>query len=174
MMNKGLELIEACWLFNTAAGNIEVVIHPQSIVHSLVAYSDGSVIAQMGNPDMRTPIAHALAWPERIDSGVEPLNLFEVASLNFERPDYARFPCLRLAEEAARTGGTASAILNAANEVAVDGFLQRRIRFTDIANVVEHTLTDVTAHDAVSLEVILQDDNNARDSANQAIRQITL
>ena len=119
MMNKGLELIEACWLFDVGPDKVEIVVHKESVIHSMVDYMDGSVLAQLGNPDMRTPIAHALAWPERIDSGVDALDMFSVGQLNFERPDLERFPCLRLADEAIRAGGTASAILNAANEIAV-------------------------------------------------------
>ncbi len=121
-MNKGLELIEACWLFDASPEQIQVVVHPQSVIHSMAAYDDGSVIAQLGNPDMRTPIAYGLAWPERIDAGVEALDLFQVARLDFEAPDEARFPCLRLAREAMQAGGAAPAILNAANEVAVEAF----------------------------------------------------
>ena len=140
LMNKGLELIEAYWLFDMDIENIDVVVHPQSVIHSMVTYADGSVLAQMGNPDMRTPIAHALAWPERIASGVEPLNIFDVAKLDFEHPDLDRFPCLRLCYEAIRIGGTAMIVLNAANEVAVSAFLEERIGFTDIAVLIEKTL----------------------------------
>ncbi|MCB1757715.1 MAG: 1-deoxy-D-xylulose-5-phosphate reductoisomerase, partial [Gammaproteobacteria bacterium] len=129
LMNKGLEVIEACYLFDVPIDRVEVVVHPQSVIHSMVSYRDGSVLAQMGNPDMRTPIAHALAWPQRIDAGVEPLDLFEVARLDFEKPDLERFPCLRLAFEAMRSGGTAGAILNAANEIAVERFLCGNISF---------------------------------------------
>lgn len=172
MMNKGLELIEACWLFNATPDQIQVVIHPESIIHSLISYKDGSVISQMGNPDMRTPIASALAWPERIASGVEPLDLFEVASLHFERPDHTRFPCLRFAEAAVTLGGTASAILNAANEVAVSGFLENKIRFSDIATVVEKALSEVAAHNADTLDVILADDRSAREYAGEVIQAI--
>lgn len=172
MMNKGLELIEACWLFDVRSGLIDVVIHPESIIHSMVSYKDGSVIAQMGNPDMRTPIASALAWPERIDSGVEPLNLFQVANLNFQRPDEQRFPNLRLARETVTSGGTASAILNAANEVAVESFLQERIRFTDISVVNERVLSAVSSHEADSLERILDDDQIARAKALEIVQSI--
>ena len=139
LMNKGLELIEACWLFNMPASAIEVVVHPQSIIHSLVQYVDGSVLAQLGNPDMRTPIAHALAWPDRIDAGVADLDLFEVANLNFEKPDLDCFPCLAIAAAAAEAGKNSPAILNAANEIAVQAFLDKRISFMQIANVVEQT-----------------------------------
>jgi len=168
MMNKGLEVIEACWLFHTQADFIQVVIHPQSVIHSLVEYSDGSVLAQLGNPDMRTPIAYGLAWPERIDAGVERLDLFDIAHLDFVKPDEQRFPCLRLAREAMQQGGTSSAILNAANEVAVNEFLHKRIRFTDIAHVIETVLEKVMYNDATSLEVILNDDKLARELAKAA------
>ena len=132
MMNKGLELIEACWLFDIAEDDVEIVLHKQSIIHSMVAYNDGSVLAQMGNPDMRTPIANALAWPERVSSGVEPLDLVKVSHLDFEEADENRFPCISLAREAFRQGGTSMAILNAANEVAVERFLNHRIKFGEI------------------------------------------
>ena len=171
MMNKGLEVIEACWLFHTDADHIEVVIHPQSVIHSLVAYVDGSVLAQLGNPDMRTPIAHALAWPGRVRSGVAPLDLFEVGRLDFERPDMARFPCLRLAFEAARAGGAASTVLNAANEVAVAAFLDGRIRFTDIPRLIEDGLEHVPAVAVDDLEQILAIDREARSRARAWIRQ---
>jgi 1-deoxy-D-xylulose-5-phosphate reductoisomerase len=162
MMNKGLEVIEACWLFNTMPADIQVVLHPQSVIHSMVEYSDGSVLAQLGNPDMRTPIAHALAWPERIDSGVAGLDMFAVARLDFEKPDLERFPCLRLAVEAMEAGGTAPTILNAANEVAVEAFLDGRIGFTAIAKVIEHTLETLTARDADALAMIFEADKEAR------------
>lgn len=165
MMNKGLEVIEACWLFNTGAERVEVVVQPQSVIHSMVAYTDGSVLAQLGNPDMRTPIAHALAWPERIGSGVPALDILAVGRLDFKAADLQRFPCLRLAREALKAGGTATAVLNAANEVAVEQFLERRIRFTDIARVVEHTLETVDPSEAVDLEAILAADREARASA---------
>jgi 1-deoxy-D-xylulose-5-phosphate reductoisomerase len=165
MMNKGLEVIEACWLFNAEPDQIQVVIHPQSVIHSLVEYVDGSVLAQLGSPDMRTPIANALAWPGRIEAGVERLNLFDVARLDFEAPDVKRFPCLRLAYEALETGGTAAAILNAANEVAVDAFLQRCLAFTAIASVVEQTLKGVAASAVTSLEQVLAADREARQYA---------
>ncbi len=162
MMNKGLEVIEASWLFNACADDIQVVIHPQSVIHSMVSYSDGSVLAQLGNPDMRTPIAHAMAWPERMSSGVEQLDIFKVAQLNFEQPDFERFVCLRLAYDALRTGGTAPAVLNAANEIAVDAFLQEQITFTQIAEVVQQTIEQLTAVPAESLEIILAADAEAR------------
>ncbi len=165
MMNKGLEVIEASWLFNARPEQIEVLMHPQSVVHSMVEYLDGSVLAQLGSPDMRTPIAHALAWPDRIASDAAPLNLMEVSRLEFAAVDPARFPCLRLALEALRCGGTATAILNAANEVAVQAFLEGRLPFTGIAPVIEATLEAMPPRQAASLEIILQDDNAARIAA---------
>jgi 1-deoxy-D-xylulose-5-phosphate reductoisomerase len=169
LMNKGLELIEACWLFGVTPDQVEIVIHPQSVIHSLVEYVDGSVLAQLGNPDMRTPIAHALAWPERIESGVKSLNLLEVGRLDFSAPDLGRFPCLRLAYEAARGGGTMPAILNAANEVAVQAFLDRRIGFTDIPRVIEHALANLPASRETHLDAVLSDDRRARDMADDFI-----
>lgn len=169
MMNKGLELIEACWLFDTDIAHIDVVLHRQSVIHSMVEYSDGSVLAQMGNPDMRTPIAHAMAWPERIDAGVESLDLFSIARLDFQAPDEARFPCLGLAREAMRRGGTATAVLNAANEVAVEAFLNRAIRFTDIPVLVESALDSVAAMPADSLEIVLEADRAARAAVHERI-----
>jgi 1-deoxy-D-xylulose-5-phosphate reductoisomerase len=165
MMNKGLEVIEACWLFETTSDHVEVILQPQSVIHSMVAYADGSVLAQLGNPDMRTPIAHALAWPERIASGVEALDMLAVGRLDFRPADTDRFPCLRLAREALEAGGTATALLNAANEVAVELFLERRIAFTDIPRLVEHVLGSVGARQADRLEVILAADREARESA---------
>lgn len=167
MMNKGLELIEACWLFDATPAQIEVVVHPQSVIHSLVDYVDGSVLAQLGNPDMRTPITHALAWPERIDSGVAPLDLFAIARLDFQAPDEQRFPCLRLAREAAQAGGTAPAMLNAVNEVAVAAFLERRIRFPEIARMIEDVLHTEPALAVESLDAVLAADGRARDLAEQ-------
>lgn len=167
MMNKGLELIEACWLFDATPAQVEVVIHRQSVIHSLVDYIDGSVLAQMGNPDMRTPIAHALAWPQRIDSGVAPLDLFAIGRLDFQRPDEQRFPCLRLAREAAQVGGTAPAILNAANEVAVEAFLQRRVRFTDIPRMIESVLNSQASQAVQSLDMVLAADAQARELSRQ-------
>ena len=172
MMNKGLEVIEACWLFDTSPDYVQVVLHPQSVIHSLVEYSDGSVLAQLGNPDMRTPIAYGLAWPERITSGVEQLNLFDVAQLDFYPPDTDRFPCLRLAADAMRAGGTATAILNAANEVAVMEFLEGRIRFTEIPRVVGLTLENVVPVAADTLEQVLDADAHARQYAHEAIREL--
>ncbi len=172
MMNKGLEVIEACWLFGTDADHIQVVIHPQSVIHSLVQYEDGSVLAQLGNPDMRTPIAYAMGWPERIASGVNPLDLFAVARLDFYEPDLERFPCLRLAYEAARAGGTAPAILNAANEIAVAAFLERRIPFTRIAAVVAQTLDALPTEslDGQGLEFLLEVDQRARAQAERFVQ----
>ncbi len=170
LMNKGLELIEACWLFNARPEQVEVVVHPQSVIHSLVDYVDGSVLAQMGNPDMRTPIAHALAWPQRIDSGVAPLDLLQVARLDFTGPDMQRFPCLRLAREAAEAGGTAPALVNAANEVAVEAFLSERLNFPGIASLIEAVLQRVAVQPANSLECVLEADRLAREAAQQALK----
>lgn len=172
MMNKGLEVIEAGWIFDTGPGAIEVVLHPESVIHSMVEYADGSILAQLGNPDMRTPIAHALAWPARMASGVEPLDIFKVAQLNFERPDLSRFPCLRLAYNAIEAGGTATAILNAANEQAVAGFLGCKIRFTDIADTVSATLDAVDVRRADTLETVLEDDRRARRFADEYMAKL--
>jgi 1-deoxy-D-xylulose-5-phosphate reductoisomerase len=171
MMNKGLELIEACWLFGTRPERIQIVIHPQSVIHSLVQYVDGSVLAQLGNPDMRTPIAHALAWPERLSSGVSPLDLFAVGRLDFAPPGYDRFPCLSLAIQAAEAGGTAPTILNAANEVAVAAFLVGRIGFTAIADLVADTLARLPAGPvpADGLATLLATDREARALAEQRL-----
>ncbi|MCS6765308.1 MAG: 1-deoxy-D-xylulose-5-phosphate reductoisomerase [Candidatus Protistobacter heckmanni] len=168
MMNKGLEVIEAHWLFDAPAERIEVVIHPQSIVHSLVSYADGSVLAQLGNPDMRTPIAHALAYPERIGAGVRQLDLTVIARLDFEPPDFKRFPCLKLAYDALAQGG-AAAVLNAANEIAVEAFLQGRIRFTGIARIVSAVLDVWLAVQPDSLEHVLQLDKTARAAAQTLV-----
>jgi len=172
MMNKGLEVIEACWLFNIRPQQIQVVIHPQSVIHSMVSYIDGSVLAQLGNPDMRTPIAHALSWPERIASGVQPLDLFAVAQLNFEAPDNQRFPCLELAFQAIERGGSAPAVLNAANEVAVDAFLKHELPFTDIARVIRHTLEQASYTEAGTLEQVLCADQEARELASEYIMTV--
>jgi 1-deoxy-D-xylulose-5-phosphate reductoisomerase len=171
MMNKGLEVIEAHWLFNAPADAIQVVVHPQSVIHSLVQYVDGSVLAQLGNPDMRTPIAYALAYPERIDAGVAPLDLFQVARLDFSEPDFERFRCLALAYQALRTGGTAPAVLNAANEVAVAAFLERRISFLAIPQLIEEVLAELPALPVKSLEDVLSADGAARNAAQQAIQR---
>jgi 1-deoxy-D-xylulose-5-phosphate reductoisomerase len=172
MMNKGLEVIEACWLFGTDTDRIQVVVHPQSVIHSLVQYQDGSVLAQLGNPDMRTPIAHALGWPARLDAGVAPLDLFKVGQLNFEEPDLARFPCLGLAFKAARQGGTAPAILNAANEIAVAAFLDRRLDLPGIAAVVDATLEALPNEDVAGqdLAFLLDVDRRARERAEHLVR----
>ncbi|MEQ1620358.1 MAG: 1-deoxy-D-xylulose-5-phosphate reductoisomerase [Methylococcales bacterium] len=162
MMNKGLEMIEACLLFNMAPEQIEVVIHPQSVIHSMVDYVDGTVLAQMGNPDMRVPIAHAMAWPDRFESGVEPLNIFDVKRMDFEKPDLQRFPCLRLAYEAIAAGGIMPTVLNAANEIAVDAFLNERVRFTDIPVIIERTMHKFKATPADTLDIILETDQQAR------------
>ena len=169
MMNKGLEVIEAHWLFGLAGDRIDVLIHPQSVIHSLVSYADGSVLAQLGNPDMRTPIAHALAFPERVESGVAQLDLAQIATLSFEQPDYTRFPCLALAMKALAAGGVASAALNAANEIAVDAFLSRRIGFTAIAHVVDAVLNALPNRDAASLDDVLEADAAARRAASSMI-----
>lgn len=171
MMNKGLEVIEARWLFNLEPQQIQVVIHPQSVIHSMVEYVDGSVLAQLGSPDMRTPIASALAWPKRIDAGVQRLNLFKVARLDFEEPDFNRFPCLRLAYEALAEGGTATATLNAANEVAVEAFLNGQLRFTAIADVVEKALRDISSVTADCIDTVLEADREARLYAGRLIHQ---
>ncbi|MCK5811232.1 MAG: 1-deoxy-D-xylulose-5-phosphate reductoisomerase, partial [Cocleimonas sp.] len=165
MMNKGLEVIEACWLFDIASDRIQVVIHPQSTIHSMVSYNDGSVLAQLGNPDMRTPIAYGLGWPKRIDSGVQPLDLFEVARLDFERADFNRFPCLRLAFEAHQAGGNVTIALNAANEIAVEAFLNKQLRFTDIPALIEHALEQTTSGTPETIDEILIQDNESRKQA---------
>ena len=169
MMNKGLEVIEAYWLFGMSSKSIEVVMHRQSIIHSMVDYVDGSVLAQMGNPDMRTPIANALAWPNRIDSGVLPLNLVDIGRLDFEKVEHNHFPCLALAYEALEAGGTATAILNAANEVAVCAFLNKRIKFTKIPIIIEQVLSEQTSSSGDSLEQVLADDKEARSLANKYV-----
>src|SRR5690554_471463 len=173
MMNKGLELIEACWLFAASPGQVDVVVHPQSIIHSLVDYVDGSVLAQLGNPDMRTPIAHALAWPARIDSGVQPLDLYQLARMDFFEPDLEKFVCLRLAREAAEQGGTAPAVLNAANEVAVAGFLGGQAGFLQIAQIVQRTLEQADICAADSLDCVLDADRQAREIASQWLARMS-
>jgi 1-deoxy-D-xylulose-5-phosphate reductoisomerase len=174
MMNKGLEVIEASWLFNIKSETIKVVIHPQSIIHSLVEYKDGSVLAQLGNPDMRIPIAYGLAWPERIETCVQRLDLFDIAHLDFKEAEADRFPCLQLAREAIKQGGTSCVILNAANEVAVNEFLNKRIKFTDIPTIIESVMSDITQNTANTLEVILGDDGLARNCALEIIGNMTL
>lgn len=171
MMNKGLELIEASWLFTVNAKDIDIVIHPQSIIHSLVEYIDGSVLAQLGNPDMRTPIAHALAWPQRIDAGVSSLDLIAIANLNFEAPDEQRFPALSLARTAAVTRGDAPAALNAANEVAVEAFLNGAIGFTHIADIVDRVMQSWPLGEPRELGAVQEADRRARAMATQAISQ---
>jgi 1-deoxy-D-xylulose-5-phosphate reductoisomerase len=174
MMNKGLEVIEAHWLFGVEPERIDVVVHPQSVIHSMVEYADGSVLAQLGNPDMRTPIAHAMAYPDRIEAGVRSLDLFEIARLTFERPDVRRFPCLDLAYQALRSGGAAPAVLNAANEIAVAAFLDRQLPFRCIADVIEATMERTQGLSVDSLESILETDARARELARAelAARQV--
>ena len=174
MMNKGLEVIEACWLFDTTPDHIEVLLHPQSVIHSMVDYVDGSVLAQLGNPDMRTPIAHALAWPERMDSGVAALDLTTLGALEFEPIDDARFPSLRLAFEAARAGGTVPAILNAANEIAVAAFLDRNLAFTGIVDLCSSTLDALSGTAASDLETVLDADRSARRFARARLDSMPL
>ncbi|ARU56050.1 1-deoxy-D-xylulose 5-phosphate reductoisomerase [Oleiphilus messinensis] len=167
LMNKGLELIEACWLFNVSPDVVDVHIHPQSIIHSMVEYVDGSILAQMGSPDMRTPIAYGLGWPDRIESGVPSLDLFAMADLTFEKPDMERFPCLALAAQVFKRGGTAPTLLNAANEVAVGLFLENRIRFTEIPSVIDYVLDRIMVEPVESIEHIMEQDRNARIVASQ-------
>ena len=174
MMNKGLEYIEARWLFNAAPEQIQVVIHPQSVIHSMVQYKDGSVLAQLGNPDMCTPIAHALAYPERIESGVEPLDFFSVGEFSFIRPDYERYPCLALAMSACQQGQGATTSLNAANEEAVAAFLAERIGFMDIARVNESIMTTLGTSAAGSLEDLIALDGRARAHAQQLIEELAV
>ncbi|RTZ63327.1 MAG: 1-deoxy-D-xylulose-5-phosphate reductoisomerase [Aquificaceae bacterium] len=171
MMNKGLEVIEACWLFELSTNEIQVVIHPQSTIHSMVSYNDGSVLAQLGNPDMRTPIAYGLAWPKRLESGVAPLDLFEVGRLDFEKPDFQRFPCLRLAYEAHQAGGNATIALNAANEIAVDAFLNKKLRFTDIPLLIENVLEQSISGTPVAIDEILIQDRLSRQQAELWINE---
>jgi 1-deoxy-D-xylulose-5-phosphate reductoisomerase len=170
MMNKGLEVIEACWLFDTTPDRVEVVVHPQSVIHSLVEYIDGSMLAQLAAPDMKVPIAHALAWPERVESGANRLDLAAVGKLDFTAPDLERFPCLRFAYEAARTGGTAPAIMNGANEVAVEAFLAGELGFADIPRVIEETQRAVAPRAADTLSTVLEADETARACAREQMR----
>ncbi len=167
MMNKGLEVIEAHWLFNAAPEKIQVVIHPQSVIHSMVQYIDGSVLAQLGNPDMRTPIAHAMGYPDRIDSGVAPLDMFAVAHLDFEAPDFERFPCLRLAYKALAEGGNMPAVLNAANEIAVESFLDEQLPFTAIPLMIEHVMLSIQHEEVSILDDVLKADRLARTAARE-------
>ena len=169
MMNKGLEVIEAHWLFGATAEQIDVVVHPQSVIHSMVEYADGSVLAQLGNPDMRTPIAQTLAYPERIDAGVAAFDICKLGQFTFEAPDFARFPCLGLAYAALRAGGTASAALNAANEIAVEAFLAGRLAFTRIATVIERVLEATSVGPVTSLDDVLAADAEARSRARELI-----
>lgn len=169
MMNKGLELIEAHWLFNCPPEKLEVVIHPQSVIHSMVRYRDGSVLAQLGNPDMRTPIAYCLGLPERIDSGVGELDFGALSALTFQKPDFDRFPCLKLAYQAMNAGGAAPCVLNAANEVAVAAFLDKRIKFTDIAKVVAHCLAQDFSDGRYDIEGLLAQDAQTRRQAEAFI-----
>ncbi|BCE03309.1 1-deoxy-D-xylulose-5-phosphate reductoisomerase [Marinicellulosiphila megalodicopiae] len=170
LMNKGLELIEACWLFDLKVEDVQVVVHPQSIIHSMVSYADGSVIAQMGNPDMRTPIAYGLSYPERIESGVEPLDFFQINQLTFDQADESRFECLALAKQAFAQGGIMPAILNAANEEAVDAFLNNNIAFLDIAKVVKQTMSNIKNDEVVSIDQLMQVDVLARTEAINIIK----
>jgi 1-deoxy-D-xylulose-5-phosphate reductoisomerase len=172
MMNKGLEMIEACILFDMAPSQIQVVIHPQSVIHSMVDYVDGTVLAQMGNPDMRIPIAYSMAWPERFDSGVDPLNIFDVGRMDFHEPNLERFPCLRLAYEAIAAGGIMPTVLNAANEIAVEAFLNEHVRFTDIPVIIELCMKKFEAKAADTLEIILDADQKARLMSTQIIGEL--
>ncbi len=169
LMNKGLEVIEARWLFDAPAGQIGVVVHPQSVVHSMVEYVDGCVVAQMGVPDMRAPIAYAIAYPERVESGIETLELAQVGSLTFEEPDRGRFPCLGLAFEAIEAGGSAPAVLNAANEIAVAAFLEKRVGFMDIPRIVRETMEALPPQPFASIEEIVEIDRRAREKARTFI-----
>jgi len=171
LMNKGLELIEACWLFDVTPNEIEVVVHPESIVHSMVSYRDGSVVAQMGNPDMRIPIAYGMTWPNRVETQVPPLSLIDVARLNFEAPDTSRFPNLKLAADAWFMGGTAMAVLNAANEVAVAAFLNRKIGFLDIAKVNEGVLSAANIVTVNTLDNVFEADFSSRQLAQDMINR---
>lgn len=172
LMNKGLEVIEAHWLFNASADQIDVVVHPQSIVHSMVEYVDGSVLAQLGNPDMRTPIAYGMGYPDRIDSGVSSLDFLTMGALEFDAPDTERFPCLRLAFDALRAGGTAPAILNASNEVAVDALLKEQIKFTQIPEVIESVLDATEVEEVSSIDQLLSVDAVARQQAQKIIQNL--
>lgn len=171
MMNKGLEVIEACWLFNIEHDKVQVVVHPQSTVHSMVSYNDGSVLAQLGNPDMRTPIAYSLGWPDRIEAGVAQLDFFEVARLDFEPPNFDRFPCLRLAYESHQMGGYASIALNAANEIAVGAFLKRQILFTDIPSLIEDVMAKASTGTPSIVDDILVQDAVSREHSESWIKK---
>jgi 1-deoxy-D-xylulose-5-phosphate reductoisomerase len=169
LMNKGLEVIEAHWLFNAKPEQIEVVVHPQSVIHSMVEYIDGSVLAQLGNPDMRTPIAYALGYPDRLQSGVNSLDLFKTARLDFERPDTEKFPCLRLAFDCLNLGGNAATILNAANEVAVEAFIKEKIEFNDIPRLIEAVLNASNIVEVSSISMLLATDAESRLRAKEWI-----
>ena len=169
MMNKGLEVIEAHWLFGATPAQIDVVIHPQSVIHSMVSYVDGSVLAQLGNPDMRTPIAHALAYPKRIDSGVAPIDLAQIGRLDFRRPDFQQFPCLKLAFDALEAGGSAAALMNAANEIAVEAFLERQIGFRQINQVIANVMSSLPADAVDNLDDLLEQDRRARSLARSLL-----
>lgn len=173
LMNKGLELIEACWLFHVQPEQIEVVVHPESVIHSMVQYIDGSVIAQMGNPDMRTPIAYGLGWPARMESGVSNLDFFQLNQLNFEAPDHQNFPALMMAAQAFKAGGTTATVLNAANEVAVEAFLREQIPYTAISDLIDQALNVYNSRPADSLEAILEADQWARDYCCQRLQSLT-
>ncbi len=173
LMNKGLELIEACHLFHVGADDVQVLVHPQSVVHSMVAYVDGSVIAQLGLPDMRTPIAHALSWPSRIESGVQSLDFLALSNLTFEAPDLDRFPCLRLAIEAQRAGGTAPTVLNAANEVCVEAFLNESVAFLQLPDTIEYTLSHAKITPASDLPTIIEADKSARQIAREMLGRLS-
>lgn len=172
MMNKGLEFIEACWLFGAKPSDIEVVVHPQSIVHSMVQYQDGSVLAQMGNPDMRTPIAHCMAFPDRINAGVKPLDFAEMVDLSFEAPDFQRFPCLQLAINAAEAGGDYAVALNAGNEVVVDLFLQERIKFTQIAQTIEKLMEKWDSSEPDDIGAVIDADKRARERTLSIVKSL--
>lgn len=174
LMNKGLELIEACFLFNCQAADVQVVVHPQSVIHSMVQYCDGSVLAQLGQPDMRTPIAYGMSWPERIEAGVKSLDLFDIARLDFQEPDEENFRCLRLAKEAFAAGGTMPAVLNAANEIAVEAFLGERIGFTAIPTLIERVMEQHQLQAADTLESILRADSWARECAKSLMTEVAL
>ncbi|MEI2266411.1 1-deoxy-D-xylulose-5-phosphate reductoisomerase [Erwinia sp. CGal63] len=169
MMNKGLEYIEARWLFNATDAQMEVILHPQSVIHSMVRYRDGSVLAQMGSPDMRTPIAHVMAWPQRVHSGAKPLDFARMGAMTFAEPDYARYPCLKLAIDACKAGQAATTALNAANEIAVAAFLAAQIRFTDIASVNMHVLETLSCREPESVEAVLDIDRRAREAAKASL-----
>ncbi|KZZ45830.1 1-deoxy-D-xylulose-5-phosphate reductoisomerase [Thalassolituus sp. HI0120] len=174
LMNKGLELIEACFLFHCEQHQVQVVVHPQSVIHSMVQYCDGSVIAELGQPDMRTPIAYGMAWPERIDAGVKHLDLFDIARFDFMPPDESAFPCLRLAREAFAVGGTMPAVLNAANEVAVDAFLRQELSFNAIPDLIEQVMKRHAVEQINELQTVLAADNWARDCARQLMAEDSL